>query len=550
MATLAVEPISVAQPSPVKQPAPVAAKQFVINPWVIALTVTLATFMELLDTSIANVALPYIGGGLGRSYDEVTWVLTTYLVANAVVLPLSAWLSRAFGRKNYYLASVALFTLMSLCCGLAPSLPIMLMCRVLQGIAGGGLAPVAQAVLVDTFPPAKRASAFALYTVVLVTAPAIGPVLGGWITDSFNWRWIFFINVPVGLFAFLLSSRLLSDPPSFTAERASVRPAGKLSIDGIGITLIALASASLEIALDRGQIDDWFGSRFITAMIVFALLGWTATVLWELRSREPVIDFRMLANRNFAIASTLFFIFGIGLFGTTVLIPQLLQSLYGYRAIDAGLVLGPGALVITLLAPISAQLVQRQLVSPRIMVAFSLTAVGGALWYFSRFTLDTNSTHYVMGRVLQGVGYGFFFVPANLIAYSMLRPDQNNKASSLTNLFRNWGGSFGIALITTVSERRSNFHQVIVGSALAPSSPYLQQSVATMTAYLHIKGFSPANAAGAAYALVYQNLLRQVNFLAFMDCFRVLCWITLAAVPLMLLVKKIKPGKAAPEGAH
>lgn len=550
MAVLVAEPLLVAQSRPVEQPAPVAVRQFVINPWIIALTVTLATFMELLDTSIANVALPYIGGGLGRSYDEVTWVLTTYLVANAVVLPLSAWLSRAFGRKNYYLASVALFTLMSLCCGLAPSLPIMLLCRVLQGIAGGGLAPVAQAVLVDTFPPAKRASAFALYTVVLVTAPAIGPVLGGWITDSFNWRWIFFINVPVGLLAFLLSSRLLSDPPGFTAERASVRPLGKLSIDGVGITLIALASASLEIALDRGQIDDWFGSSFITAMIVFALVGWTATVLWELRSSEPVIDFRMLANRNFAIASSLFFIFGIGLFGTTVLIPQLLQSLYGYRAIDAGLVLGPGALVITLLAPISAQLVQRQLVSPRIMVAFSLTAVGGALWYFSRFTLDTDNTHYVLARVLQGVGYGFFFVPANLIAYSMLRSDQNNKASSLTNLFRNWGGSFGIALITTVSERRSNFHQAVVGAALAPSSPLFQRSHATITAYLRIYGFSPADAGAASYALVYQNFLRQINFLAFMDCFRVLCWITLAAVPLMLLVKKLQPGKAAPEGVH
>lgn len=550
MAVLAIKPHRVAPANPILKPSAAPAKQAIVNPWVIAITVTLATFMELLDTSIANVALPYIGGGLGRSYDEVTWVLTTYLVANAVVLPLSAWLSRVFGRKNYYLASVALFTLMSLCCGLAPSLPIMLMCRVLQGIAGGGLAPVAQAVLVDAFPPAKRASAFALYTVVLVTAPAIGPVLGGWITDSFNWRWIFFINVPVGLIAFLLSNRLLSDPASFTAERASLRAAGKLSIDGVGITLIALASASLEVALDRGQIDDWFGSPFITSMIVFALLGWVATVLWELRSSEPVIDFRMLANRNFAIASTLFFIFGIGLFGTTVLIPQLLQSLYGYRAIDAGLVLGPGALVITLLAPISAQLLQRKLVSPRWMVAFSVSAVAGSLWYFSGFTLDTDNAHYVFARILQGIGYGFFFVPANLIAYSMLRPDQNNKASSLTNLFRNWGGSFGIALITAVSERRSNFHQDVVGTALAPSSPYLQQSIATMTAYLRARGFGPANAPDAAYALLYQNLLQQVNFLAFMDCFRVLCFITLAAVPLMLIVKKLQPGKKAPEGAH
>src|SRR5690242_75100 len=264
-----------------------------VNPWLIALTVTIATFMELLDTSIANVALPYIGGGLGRSYDEVTWILTTYLVANAVVLPMSAWLSRVFGRKTYYLACVALFTLTSLFCGLAPTLGIMLSSRVLQGIAGGGLAPVAQAILVDTFPAAKRASAFALYTIVIVTAPAIGPVLGGWMTDNYSWRWIFFINIPIGIVSLLLTTRLIQDPPAFITERAAVRQGGKLSVDGLGIALIALASATLEVGLDRGQIEDWFGSSFICWMLTLALFGWIATVIWEMRAKAPVIDFRL-----------------------------------------------------------------------------------------------------------------------------------------------------------------------------------------------------------------------------------------------------------------
>jgi DHA2 family multidrug resistance protein len=261
----------------------------------------------LLDTSIANVALPYIGGGLGRSYDEVTWILTTYLVANAVILPMSAWLSRVFGRKTYYLGCVALFTLTSLFCGLAPSLGVMLSSRVLQGIAGGGLAPVSQAILVDTFPAAKRASAFALYTIVIVTAPAIGPVLGGWITDNYNWRWIFFINIPIGFLSLFLSSRLLKDPPAFELERASVRTNGKLSIDGIGITLIALASATLEVALDRGQIEDWFGSSFICWMLAIGVIGWIATVVWEMRVKEPVID----TNVRFAFMIICSFAFNI-----------------------------------------------------------------------------------------------------------------------------------------------------------------------------------------------------------------------------------------------
>ena len=520
-----------------------------INPWVIALTVTLATFMELLDTSIANVSLPYIAGGLGRSYDEVTWILTTYLVANAVVLPMSAWLSRVLGRKNYYLACVALFTATSLLCGIAPSLQIMLIARILQGIGGGGLAPVEQAILVDTFPPNKRASAFALYTVAIVTAPAIGPVLGGWITDNYNWRWIFLINIPIGILSMFLTTRFVHDTPAFEQERKTVRNAdGTLRVDSIGITLIGLGSAALEILLDRGQIDDWFGSRFIVWMFLIAVTCLVTAIFWELHHTDPVIDFRLLKSRNFALANVFYFVFGFGLFGSTTMIPQILQSLYGYRAIDAGLVLGPGAFVITLLAPVGAQLVQRGIVHPRILLFGAVITVGLSFLHYSHFNLDTDYSHYALARALQGLGYAFFFVPLSVITYSQLKPNQNNKASSLTNFFRNWGGSFGIAFITTAVERRRDYHQDVVGSNIAGSNPGLQQQLQQSAAYLQTHGFSHADALTAAYARYYNQLEAQTHLLAFMDCFHVIGVVTLIAAPLVLLTKYFRIGGGAPTG--
>ena len=462
---------------------------------------------------------------------------------------MSAWLSRVFGRKNYYMACVALFTITSFFCGIAPTLGIMLFSRVLQGIGGGGLAPVEQAILVDTFPPAKRASAFALYTVAIVTAPAIGPVLGGWITDNYNWRWVFLINIPIGILSLFLTNRFVHDPAAYAEERKSVRKNGKLSVDGIGIALVGLGSAALEVLLDRGQIDDWFGSRFIIWCFVIGITCLSAAVFWELHVPDPIIDFRMLKVRNFAIANLFYFVFGFGLFASTTMIPQLLQSLYGYRAIDAGLVLGPGALVITFLAPVGAQLVQRGIVKPRILLFGAVMIVGMSFLHYSHFNLDTDYKHYALARALQGLGYGFFFVPLSVIAYSQLSPEQNNKASSLTNFFRNWGGSFGIAFITTVSERRQNFHQARVGNNLAASSPALQQNIKQTSAYLQSHGFSPTDAISAAYGRVYDQLHAQTQLLAFMDCFHIIGIVTLIAAPIVLLTKGFKTGGKAPE-AH
>ncbi len=523
-----------------------SAKQ--INPWAVALTVTLATFMELLDTSIANVSLPHIAGGLGRSFDETTWVLTSYLVANAVVLPMSAWLSRAIGRKRYYMISVGLFTVTSFLCGIAPSLNFLVIFRVLQGIGGGGLAPVEQAILVDTFPAAKRAAAFALYSVAIVTAPAIGPPLGGWITDSFSWRWVFFINVPIGLISLFLTSRLVSDPPAFKAEVAEAKRLGKLRVDYIGITLIALGFAFLEVVLDRGQIDDWFGSRLITGMVIAAAVALGLAIWWELRIDDPVVELGLLRERNFAISNAFYFLFGFVLFGSTTMIPEILQSLYGYTATDAGLVLGPGAAVITVLAPIVAVLTQKGKVKPRWLIAFSFAVVSASMLYYGSFNLQTDYFHYALARALQGFGYAFLFVPVSVLAYSYLPPGKNNKGSSLTNLARNWGGSFGVAFITTIHERRMDVHTDRLSRTADLSSPLFRPRIDALTKTFEQLGFSHTNAAEHAQGMLYNQLNQQASLLGFMDCFRMMAVVALIGIPLAFMTKSFRVGGEATGG--
>jgi MFS transporter, DHA2 family, multidrug resistance protein len=517
-----------------------------INPWLIAITVTLATFMELLDTSIANVSLPHIAGGLAVSYDESTWVLTSYLVANAVVLPLSAWLSRVFGRKNYYMACVALFVASSFLCGIAPSLGLLVFFRILQGVGGGGLAPVEQAILVDTFPGAKRAAAFALYSMAIVTAPAVGPPLGGWITDHFSWRWVFFINVPIGLISMVLTHRLVSDPPQFVEEAKAARVGGKLKIDYIGISLIALGFGALEIVLDKGQREDWFESHFIVIFLCVAITALVAAVTYESRHHDPVVEIQLFRERNFALANALYFGFFFVLFGSTVLIPQVLQSLYGYTATDAGLVLGPGAFVIVLMAPVVVRLIPKT--GAKKLILFGSIFVGLAMWRFASLDLGSDYRAYALARALQGVGLGFFFVPVSSLAYSYLPANKNNKASSITNLFRNLGGSFGVAFMTTMLERRTQFHHSVLVQQLTPDNPNFSQRLETVTQYLTGAGASAADASQKAYGLISGVANQQAAFLGSLDCFYVLGWVALGTLILALMTKPYHSAGSA--GAH
>jgi DHA2 family multidrug resistance protein len=506
------------------------------NPWLIAVVVAMAAFMEVLDTSIANVALPYIAGNLGASNDQSTWVLTSYLVSNAIVLPISGWLAGAIGRKRFFMACLGVFTISSLLCAVAPSLGLLLFFRVLQGAGGGGLQPMAQAILADTFPPHQRGLAFALYGITAIMAPTIGPTLGGWITFNYSWRWIFFINLPVGILTWLLVRRFVEDPPYL----AKLKAAG-VRLDYIGIALLTLGIGALQVLLDRGQEDDWFGSHFITTLVVIAAVSLISLVIWEWFQKAPIIDVRMFKNFNFAGASLMMFMLGIMLFSSLVLMPQFLQTLLGYTSQLAGLALSAGGLVLLIEMPIMGQLTTK--IQARRLIAFGWLSLSIAMYYSTqRIDLQISFSAATWLRITQVIGLGFLFVPITLAAYVGIAAERNNAVAGIINFMRNMGSSVGTSMVTTLIARRSQFHQARLIEFTRDGNPNFQHSVSGLAQRLGHAGMSPPDAQMGAYARIYQSIQAQAGTLAYVDTFMVLCVGSAIMFFLSFMLKKNEPG--------
>jgi MFS transporter, DHA2 family, multidrug resistance protein len=510
------------------------------NPWAIAITVTLATFMEALDTSIANVALPHIAGALSASVDESTWVLTSYLVSNAIVLPMSAWLSTMLGRKRFYMSCVALFTFTSLLCGLAPSLGALIFFRVLQGAGGGGLQPSEQSILADTFAPEQRGMAFGIYGMAIVVAPVLGPTLGGWITDNYNWRWIFFINIPVGITSLLLTHRMIQDPSNLVRERQRARRQG-IRIDFLGLALLGLTFGPLQIMLDKGEEDDWFQSHFIVALATVAAIAFIAGVIWELYHKQPIVDLRLYKNRSFAVSSLLMFAMGFLLYSTTVLLPQFVQVLMGYTAELAGTMLSPGGLVLMAFMPVVGFLVAR--VDARWLIAAGFLTLSLSLYHMTGIDLQISWWHAMMLRVYQSFGLAFLFVPINTAAYGGVKPEQNNQVSALMNLMRNIGASVGISLTGALVTNRAQFHQAQLAQSVTFYSPHMQASVQNLANTLAPAGLSTPDATHQAFGRIYAGLQMQAQTLAYIDTFWMLAMVALCLIPLLFLLRRAEPGE-------
>ena len=507
------------------------------NPWLVAVVVAMAAFMEVLDTSIANVALPHMAGNLGASNDESTWVLTSYLVSNAIVLPISGWLATALGRKRFFMLCIFLFTLSSLLCGAALSLGALILFRVLQGAGGGGLQPMAQAILADTFPPQKRGLAFALYGITAIMAPTIGPTLGGWITDNYSWRWIFYINLPVGILTLFLVLRMVEDPPYLTrARNAGVR------VDYIGIALLALGIGALQVLLDKGQEDDWFGSHFILTLAIVSAVSLIALVIWEWRQKAPIIDVHMFTQFNFVISSLMMFFLGVLLFSSLVMMPQFLQTLMGYTAESAGLVLSGAGLVILLEMPVVGQLTTK--VPTKYIMAFGWFCLAIGMYVSTkRMDLLISFQSAARLRIVQSFGLGFLFVPISLAAYIGVPPEKGNGVAGLINFMRNIGSSVGTSMVTTMLSRRAQFHQSIMTYHATNYDPAFRNQLQGLTNQLTHAGATPPDAHTAAVGRIYQNVLIQSQTLAYLDTYMLLAIAAGVMFFLTFLVKRNDPGE-------
>jgi DHA2 family multidrug resistance protein len=512
-----------------------------VNPWLIAATVALAAFMEVLDTSIANVALPHIAGDLGASTDQGTWVLTSYLVSNAIILPVGAWASSVIGRRNFFLLCITIFTAASFLCGIAPSLPILLIARVLQGTGGGGLQPMAQAIMADSFDEKKRGQAFALYGLVAVLAPSLGPTIGGWITDNYSWRWIFYINLPVGILAFFLVSRLVQDPPWIKADRANLR-----KLDYIGLGLLTVAMGGMQIMLDKGEENDWFASTFIRISCFLFVAGMLGLIWWQWQAKNPIMNLRLFKYKNFAICCFLMILVGGVLNAATVLEPQFLQQLMGYTATRAGEALAGGGLALLVIMPLGGIATGR--FPARNMAAFGFACFAGAFYYTStHFTLTMTFGFAAWLRILQMFAIPFAFIAITTAAYVGLPKEASNQVSGIINFVRNVGGSIFIATTGAIVTNRSLVHQARLQESMQPGNLAYVNQVDALTSYFGGTGGGPGPG-HMARAAIYQQLNQQAAAMAYQDIYRLLGWMAMGMVVCAFILSKNKPGQGSSAG--
>ncbi|MFL6255395.1 MAG: DHA2 family efflux MFS transporter permease subunit [Pyrinomonadaceae bacterium] len=512
-----------------------------VNPWIVAASVMLATFMEVLDTSVANVALPHISGNLSATTEESTWVLTSYLVSNAIILPATNWLSRYFGRKRFLITCIVIFTLASALCGAATSLSMLIFARVLQGAGGGALQPIAQSVLLESFPPERRGQAMAVFGLGIVVAPIIGPTLGGWITDNYSWRWIFYINVPVGALAIFMSRTFVEDPPYIREQRPG-------RIDYVGFGLMALGLAALQLVLDKGQEEDWFQSPFIVWTTVLSVAAIIAFVIWELRSDEPIVNLRILKNRNFAVGTLLITAMGIVLYGSIALLPLFLQTLMGYPATASGMAVSPRGFGSILSMLIVGRLVGR--VDGRYLIMFGFSVLAFSTYMLAGLNLEIAMSNVVWPNIISGCAMGFIFVPLTTMAMGTLPNEQVGNASGVYNLMRNTGGSIGIAAMTTLLARGAQTHQAAISTHLTPYDPAFQQRLQQIMGAVGLRGGGGAAAAQQALVSVYGVVLRQSMLMSFIDNFRLLAGLSLLCVPAALLFKRVRSRGGPSVAAH